>query len=64
MPPRRLGAGPAAYYGPGWQAHVVSVRVPSDLDGELRGWLQESHDTVGLQRGGDDPEPTPRHTRP
>jgi hypothetical protein len=38
-------------YGPGWQAHVVRVGRPEDLDAELRGWLQESHDTVGLQRG-------------
>src|SRR4029453_18553159 len=24
---------------------------PSDLDDELRGWLQEAHDVVGLQAG-------------
>ena len=51
-------------YGPGWQAHVVRVSDRSDLDDELRGWLQESHDTVGLQRGGDAPEPARRHTPP
>ncbi|MDX1510383.1 MAG: hypothetical protein R3249_03470 [Nitriliruptorales bacterium] len=33
-----------------WRGHVVDVRAVGDLDDELRGWLQESHDTVGLQR--------------
>lgn len=37
-------------YGPGWRAHVVRVTAEDDLDDELRRWLQESHDTVGLQR--------------
>jgi hypothetical protein len=27
------------------------VAAPTDLDDELRSWLQESHDDVGLQRG-------------
>lgn len=36
-------------YGPGWRGHFVDVRSADDLDDELRGWLQESHDTVGLQ---------------
>jgi hypothetical protein len=38
-------------YGPRWRSHVVRVSTPADLDGELRAWLQESHDDVGLQRG-------------
>jgi hypothetical protein len=50
-------------YGPAWQVHTVRVDERSDLDDELRGWLQESHDTVGLQRGGA-PGPTRRHTAP
>lgn len=37
-------------YGPRWRAHYVQVRTEADLDEELRAWLQESHDTVGLQR--------------
>jgi hypothetical protein len=36
-------------YGPRWRGHFVVVQSPSDLDDELRGWLQESHDTVGVQ---------------
>jgi hypothetical protein len=36
-------------YGPRWRAHYVSVKASTDLDDELRGWLQESHDVVGLQ---------------
>jgi uncharacterized protein DUF5655 len=36
-------------YGPRWQIHHVRVTGESDLDDELRAWLQESHDTVGLQ---------------
>jgi hypothetical protein len=36
-------------YGPRWRAHFVSVKSRADLDGELRAWLQESHDTVGVQ---------------
>jgi len=36
-------------YGPRWQGHFVDVRSDADLDDELRIWLQESHDTVGLQ---------------
>jgi hypothetical protein len=38
-----------ADYGPRWRGHFVRVRQASDLDDELRSWLQESHDTVGLQ---------------
>ena len=37
-------------YNDRWRGHFVDVRSPEDLDDELRGWLQESHDTVGLQR--------------
>jgi hypothetical protein len=40
-----------ADYGPGWRGHFVDIRSPGDLDDELRGWLQEAHDTVGVQRG-------------
>jgi hypothetical protein len=36
-------------YGPRWRIHFVSVRGEADLDDELRGWLQESHDVVGTQ---------------
>jgi Domain of unknown function (DUF5655) len=36
-------------YGPRWRTHYVIVQASSDLDDELRGWLQESHDVVGLQ---------------
>jgi hypothetical protein len=38
-----------ADYGPRWRGHYVLVRSESDLDAELRSWLQESHDIVGLQ---------------
>jgi len=38
-------------YGPRWRSHVVRVNSPADLDDELRAWLQESHDVVGMQRG-------------
>jgi hypothetical protein len=36
-------------YGPRWQRHVVRVGSDADLDDELIGWLQESHDIVGTQ---------------
>ena len=36
-------------YGPRWRVHFVAVQSETDLDGELRAWLQESHDTVGVQ---------------
>jgi hypothetical protein len=38
-------------YGPRWRSHFVWIRADSDLDSELRAWLQESHDIVGLQSG-------------
>jgi hypothetical protein len=34
-------------YGPKWRLHYVDIRRVSDIDTELRRWLQESHDTVG-----------------
>jgi hypothetical protein len=37
-------------YGPRWRFHHLWVRSSADLDDELRGWLQESHDVVGLQK--------------
>jgi hypothetical protein len=36
-------------YGPRWRGHFVDVQVLEDLDKELRTWLQEAHDTVGVQ---------------
>jgi hypothetical protein len=39
-----------ADYGPGWRGHFVDVRTAGDLDDQLRAWLQEAHDTVGVQR--------------
>lgn len=36
-------------YGPNWRIHSVRIRSADDLDDELKGWLQESHDLVGLQ---------------
>jgi hypothetical protein len=38
-------------YGPRWRAHFVAIRSAGDLDDELKGWLQESHDLVGMQHG-------------
>ena len=38
-----------ADYGPRWRGHHVLVRSQTDLDDELRCWLQESNDVVGLQ---------------
>jgi hypothetical protein len=37
-------------YGPKWRAHVVPIRAADDLDHELKAWLQESHNSVGMQR--------------
>jgi Domain of unknown function (DUF5655) len=39
-------------YGPRWRFHHVRVVSPADLDDELRAWLRESHDVVGLQLPG------------
>lgn len=36
-------------YGRDWHAHYVEIQFAADLDAELRAWLQESHDTVGIQ---------------
>jgi hypothetical protein len=38
-------------YGPRWRMHYVRIAAPANLDAELRSWLQESHDVVGLQTG-------------
>jgi hypothetical protein len=38
-----------ADYGPRWRGHFVHVRNAADLDDELRAWLQESYNIVGLQ---------------
>jgi hypothetical protein len=37
-------------YGPRWRGHFVRIASATDLDDELRGWLQESYDVVGMQR--------------
>lgn len=37
-------------FGPRWHTHSIRVRSADDIDDELRGWLQESHDLVGMQR--------------
>src|SRR5262245_61656646 len=39
-------------YGPKWRAHFVPIRSVDDLDDQLKAWLQESHDSVGMQRIG------------
>ncbi len=36
-------------YGPRWRGHYVRITSAADLDDELRAWLQESHDLVGMQ---------------
>jgi uncharacterized protein DUF5655 len=36
-------------YGPRWRAHYVRITSTADLDDELRAWLRESHDVVGMQ---------------
>jgi hypothetical protein len=36
-------------YGPTWRVHFVPIRSVDDLDDELKAWLQESHDSVGMQ---------------
>jgi hypothetical protein len=38
-----------ADHGPRWRGHFVLVQSQADLDDELRAWLQEAHDVVGLQ---------------
>jgi hypothetical protein len=40
-----------ADYRPRWRSHYVLVRSQADLDDELKTWLREAHDVVGLQRG-------------
>jgi len=36
-------------YGPRWRGHYVDIQARTDLDDELRGWLQEAHDVVGCK---------------
>jgi hypothetical protein len=36
-------------YGPRWRSHYVRIASADDLDDELRAWLQESYDVVGMQ---------------
>jgi hypothetical protein len=36
-------------YGPRWQMHLLRIQSAADLDDELRAWLKESHDVVGMQ---------------
>ena len=36
-------------YGPRWRGHLVRVQSATDLDDQLREWLQEPHDVVGMQ---------------
>src|SRR5262249_35208482 len=36
-------------YGPRWRGHYVRITSAADLDDELRAWLQESHNVVGIQ---------------
>jgi len=38
-----------AAYGPRWRGHYVHIGAESDLDDELRAWLQESYSIVGMQ---------------
>ena len=37
-------------YGPRWRGHFVRIGSEEEVDDELRTWLIESHDTVGLRR--------------
>jgi hypothetical protein len=46
--------------GPRWRGHHVRIQASTDLDDELRGWLQEAHDVVGLQA--DLPRPAGRRS--
>lgn len=41
----------AEQHAPAWWTHHVRVTSPADLDAQLRGWLQRSHDTVGTSDG-------------
>jgi hypothetical protein len=36
-------------FGPRWRYHYLRVVNTADVDAELREWLRESHDVVGLQ---------------
>ena len=35
-------------YGPRWRGHYVDIRSQDGLNDQLRAWLQEAHDIVGL----------------
>ena len=35
-------------YGPKWRGHFVDIRSAAELDDELRCWLEESYETVGI----------------
>jgi hypothetical protein len=47
-------------YGPRWRGHYVHIQASTDLDHELRSWVQEAHDVVGLQAGLPDRSGRPR----
>jgi hypothetical protein len=36
-------------FGPRWHIHHVRIRSEADLDDQLRVWLKESYETLGLQ---------------
>jgi hypothetical protein len=40
---------PAISICPRCGARFVAIRAEADLDDELKAWLQESHDVVGMQ---------------
>jgi hypothetical protein len=52
-----------ADYGPRWRGHFVEIRSATDLDDELRAWLREAHDTVGIQSEIGSVRPPDRRTR-
>ena len=37
-------------YGPRWQMHQLRIQKGADLDDELRTWLKQAHDVVGMQK--------------
>jgi hypothetical protein len=37
-------------YGPRWRVHYIRITSRADMNEQLRAWLQESHDVVGMQR--------------
>jgi hypothetical protein len=46
-------------YGPRWRYHFLRVADATAIDDELRGWLRESHDVVGMQEDLFPPMPLP-----